>query len=120
VNRDHWAQLPAAYKAVFESACADTNNWMQAKYDAENPGALRRLVANGAVLRPFSREIMQAAYKASFEVYDEIAGKNPKFKKVYDAWKAFREEEYLWFRVAENTFENFVYTQNAAEVARKG
>ena len=38
-------------------------------------------------------------------------------RKIYDAWKAFREDQYLWFRVAENTFENFVYTQNAAEVA---
>ena len=74
VNLDQWARLPPAYKAVFEAACAETNNWMQAKYDAENPAALRRLVANGAQLRPFSREIMQAAYKASFEVYDEIAG----------------------------------------------
>jgi TRAP-type mannitol/chloroaromatic compound transport system substrate-binding protein len=120
VNRDQWAQLPAMYQAVFESACADVNNWMLAKYDAENPPALRRLVANGAVLRPFSREMMQAAYKASFEVYDEIAAKNARFKKIYQAWKAFREDEYLWFRVAENTFENFVYTQNAAETARKG
>jgi TRAP-type mannitol/chloroaromatic compound transport system substrate-binding protein len=119
-NQEKWAQLPASYKAVFEAASAETNSWMQAKYDAENPGALRRLVAAGTQLRPFSREIMQAAYKASFEVYDEIAAKNPKFKKMYEAWKAFREEEYLWFRVAENTFENFVYTQNAAEAARKG
>ena len=120
VNLDQWAKLPPAYKAVFEAACAETNNWMQAKYDAENPAALRRLVADGAQLRPFSREMMQAAYKASFEVYDEIAAKNPKFKKIYEAWKAFREDQYLWFRVAENTFENFVYTQNAAEAARKG
>ena len=73
VNLDQWAKLPPAYKAVFEAACAETNNWMQAKYDAENPAALRRLVANGTQLRPFSREMMQAAYKASFEVYDEIA-----------------------------------------------
>ena len=42
VNLDQWAQLPPAYKAVFEAACAETNNWMQAKYDAENPAALRR------------------------------------------------------------------------------
>jgi TRAP-type mannitol/chloroaromatic compound transport system substrate-binding protein len=122
VNRDQWGQLPPVYQAVLQAACAETNNWMQAKYDADNPAALRRLVANGAVLRPFSREMMQAAYKASFEVYDEIAARNAKFKKVYDAWRAFREDQYLWFRVAENTFENFVYSQSAAEAAaaRKG
>ena len=118
-NIDKYNALPPAYKAVLQAACAETNNWIQAKYDAENPPALRRLVANGAELRPFSREIMQAAYKASFEVYDEIAAKNPRFKKVYENWKAFRADEYLWFRVAENPFENFVYSQAAAEARSK-
>ena len=59
---------------------------------------------------------MQAAYKAAFEIYDDLAAKNPKWKKIYDPWSKFREEEYLWFRVSENTFENFVYAQSA----RKG
>ncbi len=120
MNLDKWNALPKSYQAVLAAACAEANNWMQAKYDAENPTALRRLVANGTELRPFSRDIMQAAYKASFEVYDEIAAKNPKFKKMYDSWKAFREDEYLWFRVAENPFENFVYAQSAAEARNKG
>ena len=33
-----------------------------------------------------------------------------KFKKIYDHWKAFRDEQYLWFRVAELTYENFAFT----------
>ena len=119
MNIDKFNELPKAYQAVLESACAAANTWMQAKYDAENPAALRRLVANGTELRPFSREIMQAAYKASFEVYDEFAAKNPKFKKMYESWKAFREEEFLWFRVCEHPYENFVYAQSAAD-AKKG
>ena len=119
VNLQKWAELPAQYKAAYEAASAEANTWMMAKYDADNPAALRRLIAGGTELRPFSRELMQAAYKASFEVYDEIAAKNPRFKKVYESWKAFREEEYLWFRVAENTFENFVYSQQAAERSRR-
>jgi TRAP-type mannitol/chloroaromatic compound transport system substrate-binding protein len=118
-NLQKYNELPKAYQAVLNAACMASNNWMQAKYDAENPVALRRLVANGTELRPFSREIMQAAYKASFEVYDEIAAKNPRFKKVYENWKAFRADEYLWFRVAENPFENFVYSQAAAEARAK-
>ena len=118
-NQEKYNALPPAYQAILDAACQETNNWMQAKYDAENPAALRRLVANGTELKPFSREIMQAAYKASFEVYDEIAAKNPKFKKFYESWKAFREDEFLWFRVAENPYENFVYQQNAAEARAK-
>jgi TRAP-type mannitol/chloroaromatic compound transport system substrate-binding protein len=33
---------------------------VQAKFDARNPLSLKRLVAGGAVLRPFSEEILQA------------------------------------------------------------
>jgi TRAP-type mannitol/chloroaromatic compound transport system substrate-binding protein len=36
----------------------------QAKYDARNPGALRRLVGGGAQLKPFPQEVMEAALKA--------------------------------------------------------
>jgi TRAP-type mannitol/chloroaromatic compound transport system substrate-binding protein len=115
INAEKWNALPPMYQAVLEAACMEVNNITQAKYDADNPAALKRLVAAGAELRPFSRDVLQAAYKASFEVYDEIAAKNPKFKKVYESWKAFRTDEYLWFRVAEQPFESFVYAQSAAE-----
>ena len=82
INLDKWHALPPAYQAALEAAAAESNTWMQAKYDAENPAELRRLVANGTQLRPFSREIMQVAYEASFKVYDGIAATNPKFKKT--------------------------------------
>ena len=40
---------------------------MQAKYDARNPAALRRLVAAGAQLKPFPQEIMEASFKAAMQ-----------------------------------------------------
>ena len=39
----------------------------------------------------------------------KTAAENPKFKKVYDAGMPFRHDQHTWFRVAENTFDNFVY-----------
>src|SRR5207237_8027869 len=99
VNTKAWSELPKDYQAVLESACAEANVDMMAKYDALNPPALRRLVAAGVQLRPFPREIMQACHKAAVEVYDEFATTNPKFKKVYEPWKKFRDEDILWFRV---------------------
>jgi TRAP-type mannitol/chloroaromatic compound transport system substrate-binding protein len=114
VNLAQWQQLPKHYQAVVEAACAEANVWMVAKYDAQNPGALRRLVGGGAVLRPFSREVMSACLKSANELYDETSAKNPKFKKVYDSWKQFRDEEVLWFRVAENTFDNFMAAASAS------
>ena len=37
------------------------------------------------------------------------AGKNPAFKKIFDSWKRFRNDEFQWFRIAEATYANFVY-----------
>jgi TRAP-type mannitol/chloroaromatic compound transport system substrate-binding protein len=53
---------------------------------------------------------MAACYKAANEVYAETSAKNAKFKKVYDSWVKFRDEEFLWFRVAENSYDNFAFT----------
>jgi TRAP-type mannitol/chloroaromatic compound transport system substrate-binding protein len=113
VNINQWNQLPKHYQSVLEAACAEANVWMVAKYDAVNPAAMRRLVANGAVLRPFSREVMEACLKAANELYAETSSKNAKFKKVYDSWVKFRDEQLLWFRVAENTFDNFMGSASA-------
>jgi TRAP-type mannitol/chloroaromatic compound transport system substrate-binding protein len=110
VNRDAWAALPKEYQAILSAACAAANTQMLAKYDVGNPKALRRLVGMGVQLRPFSRDIMNAAWKAANEVYDETAAANPRFKKVYEPWKAFRDEQDLWFRVAEQNFDNFMAT----------
>jgi TRAP-type mannitol/chloroaromatic compound transport system substrate-binding protein len=108
VNIKAWDALPAEYKAILEAACAEANVWMMAKYDALNPEALKRLLAGGVKLQPFSNEIMVACYKAATEVYDEFAAKNPKFAKVYGPWKKFRNEQDQWFAVAENRFDNFM------------
>jgi len=106
--------LPPTYKEAIAAAAADAVSWSVAKYDAQNPRALRELVAAGTKFLPFPQAVMEACYNASNELYAETIAKNPKFKKVYDSWKPFRNEEVLWFRVAENTFDNFMARQSAA------
>ncbi len=113
VNTDSWEALPKLYRDVIKSACAEANVLTVAKYDVQNPPALRRLVANGTELRAFPRDVLEASYKVSFEIYDAIAAKNPNFKKVYESWKPFRDIEYEWFSVAEHTFDRFAFAQAA-------
>ncbi len=98
----------AAYKSIIRTASAMANEWMLAKYDAGNPAALKRLVAEGAQLRPFPPAVMEASLKAALEVYAEISAKNADFKKVWDAMLAFRNDEYLWWHVAEYTYDDFL------------
>ena len=108
VNIKSWEALPAEYKAALEAACYEANADMMAKYDALNPAALKRLIANGVQLRPFSNEVLAACYKAAQEVYEDIASKNAKFKKVYEPWKRFRDDQVQWFSITENRFDNFM------------
>ncbi len=108
VNMKAWEALPADYKAILEAACAEAQIDMTAKYDAANPAALKRLIGNGVKLLPFSNDIMAACYKAANELYEETSAKNPKFKKVYDAWSKFRNDQVQWFSIAENRFDNFM------------
>ena len=56
---------------------------------------LQRLVKNGVKLHAFSPEIMKAAHRAVFEMYEEEAEKNPSWKKIYEPWKKFREDDIL-------------------------
>src|SRR5918994_2842003 len=62
VNARAYEQLPAAYKAVLEAACAESWHWMAARYDVLNPAAMRRLIAAGTGLRAFPRDVLQASY----------------------------------------------------------
>ncbi|MGZ5101487.1 MAG: ABC transporter substrate-binding protein, partial [Usitatibacter sp.] len=110
VNLAEWAKLPKEYQNILEAACAESNTWMLAKYDAQNPPALKRLVASGTQLRAFSKDIMVASYKASLEVYKETSEKSPAFKKIYESMVKFREEQLLWFRVAEKGYDDFMHT----------
>jgi TRAP-type mannitol/chloroaromatic compound transport system substrate-binding protein len=113
INQGKWKDLPKNYQAVVTTAAAYANVDMQAKYDARNPAALRRLVGAGTQLRPFPQEVLEAGYKAANEVYEETSAKNADFKKLYEAVKAFRGEEYLWFQVAEYTYDNFMIRARA-------
>jgi TRAP-type mannitol/chloroaromatic compound transport system substrate-binding protein len=125
VNEKKWNELPKHYQSALQTACGEVNSWMPAKYDAQNPAALRRLIASGTQLRPFPRAVMEAAEKASYEVYDEMSAKSAHFKRIYPEWKKFRDEQFLWFRVAEQTYDNYSFNSKigapaAAPAAAKG
>ena len=108
VNLAKWAELPKQYQSILQSASAETNQWMSAKYDAQNPVALKRLVAAGAVLKAFPPDVMELCWKTSNEVFAELSGKNPWFKRVYDHFVAFRSDQYLWNQVADSTMDNYM------------
>lgn len=108
VSLDKWNELPKPYQAILARACDASASWMLAKYDAVNPPALRRLVAAGAVLKPFPQPVLEACYKATGEHFSEMAGKSIGFKKALDSMYAFRSDHLAWRQVAEQSFDSFM------------
>jgi TRAP-type mannitol/chloroaromatic compound transport system substrate-binding protein len=107
-NMSKWNELPKSYQSILTSASHVANTWTSTRYDAVNPGALKRLVAGGAQLKPYSTAIMEACLKAANEVYAETSADNPDFKKVYESLTAFRGDQYLWWQVAEYSYDGFM------------
>src|SRR4051794_25646982 len=108
INTAKWESLPKSYQAVMTAAAGLANVEETGRYDTRNPQALRRLISSGAELRAFSQPVMEACLKAANEVYAETTAANADFKKVYDAMVAFRNDGYLWWQVAEYTYDNFM------------
>ena len=110
VNQKSFDTLPKHYQAALANATAAATNDMIAKYDSENPNALRRLVSEGAVLKSFPKPVLDACYAESLKLYDELSAKDHNFKKIYESMVAFRDNALPWFRVAEGGYDSYMGT----------
>jgi TRAP-type mannitol/chloroaromatic compound transport system substrate-binding protein len=108
VNQKAIDALPEVYRNAIEAAAGEVVAWSVAKYDAQNPRALRELVASGTRLAPFPQPVLEACFNAAQELYTETAAANPRFKRVLDHYMGFRREQVLWSRVAEGSFDTFM------------
>ncbi|WP_426228005.1 TRAP transporter substrate-binding protein [Pararhizobium sp. DWP3-4] len=110
-NKAAFDGLPKNYQSLLRTACQATDANMLQKYDYLNPAAIKRLVAAGAKLSPFSPEILAACFDKANEVYAEMEATNPTFKKIWDSIKAFRGEYYLNAQIAEYNYDTFMMIQ---------
>lgn len=108
VNKSQWDKLPVEYRELFKTAAMQANLNMLAKYDALNREALQSMVDSGTKLISYSPEILQAAQKQAFELYEENSSQDATFKQVYDGWKQFRDSVFRWNQINQLSYDNFV------------
>jgi len=108
INAKAWSGLTSDYQAMIEVAASKAHVDMQAKYDARNPAALKQLVAQKTRLVAFPKPVLDAAYKASTEIYAELSGKNANWKKIYTDYAAFLRDLNAWFRFSEARFDAYM------------
>ena len=108
VNRQSWDQLPTHYQQAFEAAAAEANENMLASYDAKNAPALGRLTEAGVRLHAFPNDVMQAARQTTEELLEEAAA-DSFYRRIYGAYKKWRDDAYRWFGTAELAYSDFAF-----------
>jgi TRAP-type mannitol/chloroaromatic compound transport system substrate-binding protein len=112
-NRRAYDQLPDSYRNVLAAAAAEENDAMLRRYDALNPPALQRLISAGVDVRRFPDDFLQAAYRESNALLEELSGRNPQFARIYEPWKQFRDQSFRYFNGVEQSYAAFAFQQRA-------
>jgi TRAP-type mannitol/chloroaromatic compound transport system substrate-binding protein len=108
INLAKWNELPKVYQSMMQVAAGDAWGSVIGKYDYANPPALKKLISQGAVLRPFPQPVLEACYNAAQEVYAEHMKTNALFKKMHESLIPYRNDWFGWQQVAEFGFDSFM------------
>jgi TRAP-type mannitol/chloroaromatic compound transport system substrate-binding protein len=109
INIDQWKKLPKDYQEAVQVAAAEANIDMMARYDAQNPGAMVRLRQKGAKVVRFPTDVLREAQKQAFDLFNDEAAKDASYKRIFDGWRAFRNEQYAWNSIGELGYEEFAF-----------
>lgn len=110
INTKAYAALSPENQAIVRAAGAVAARDMTAKYDAVNPAALKRLVGAKTHLKPFPKDVLDAGFKASMQVFAEHEAKSAEFKKIHQDMRAFQRDQLLWARYSEYRFDSYMTT----------
>ena len=108
INTKAYADLSPEFKAMVDAACNVAARDMTAKYDANNPVALKKLVADKTQLKAFPKDFMDAGYKAVMEIMAQHEAKSPMFKKIHNSLRTFQRDQLLWERFSEFRYNSYM------------
>jgi TRAP-type mannitol/chloroaromatic compound transport system substrate-binding protein len=114
VGRAAYDELPEPYRQALRTACGETFCDRLAAYDALNPSAMERLVRDhGVIVRAYSADIMDAAWRESRAYLDDLAQANAEFRRVYDSYRAFRDVQWRYADNTEMAYQRWVIERGA-------
>ncbi|MEM1140739.1 MAG: TRAP transporter substrate-binding protein [Pseudomonadota bacterium] len=107
VNLDVWNSLTKPQQIMIEDACRAENNYNLAEFEAQNTGALRRLLdEHGVQLKRQSDDILQEIGRVSGEVLREAAATDDITKQVFDSFLAARTNSMEWGLISEDAYKS--------------
>jgi len=97
INQGAYNELPPAYQEILKAVCGETFADRLAAYDNANPLALQRLVNDqGVIVREYSADIMDAAWRESNAYLEEQSAAEPAFREVFESYKTFRDAQWSY------------------------
>ncbi len=105
VNKHAFASLPADLQKIVEVATRAVNQDMLDEYTARNNDALTELVkTHGVEVRQFPEDVMRTFESLTWQLYDELAQRDPQFAKVYASYQRFLNGAKAYHRISEESY----------------
>ena len=110
-NSKAWNELPDELKTLVETAAAAANAKMLAEFEARNLQALQDLKTNYKVqVKRFPDDVIAELRRLTDETLEEEAKKDPLFREVYQAYRAFKGNNDAWGDISESAYAQVLKT----------
>ena len=105
INQRAWESLPTDLQAIISNAAQAENLRMLSEMEQKNMSALDELrKREGIEIHRFPNEVLSRLKTLTNETLIEEAERDPKFKRVYDAYQNFRRKNDAWSAISENAY----------------
>ena len=105
INQRAWESLPTDLQAIISNAAQAENLRMLSEMEQKNMAALDELrKREGIEIHRFPNEVLSRLKTLTNETLIEEAERDPKFKRVYDAYQNFRRKNDAWSAISENAY----------------
>jgi len=105
INKKAWDGLPKHLQLIVENAAAASNLWMLSEFEARNLEALQTLKNKYKVkVNAFPDDVIRKLKTLTEETLAEEAGKDADFKRVLQAYEAFRKDNAAWNEISEAAY----------------
>ena len=105
INQRAWDSLPADLQAIVSNAAMAENGRMLSEMEQKNMSALQELRDRENVqIHRFPDDVLATLKILTDETLAEQAANDPKFKKIYQAYQAFRQQNDAWSDISENAY----------------
>lgn len=105
VNKRAWDSLTPDLQAIIMHAAESENVLMLSEMEQKNLSALKELQARDDIeIKRFPDDVLARLQSMTEETLAEEAAANPDFKRIYEAYQAFREKDDAWTAISEKSY----------------